>query len=230
MEGVALAHALGLTLADGEGDGFSEVVAVQPPIAVASATRMQLRLTAPAKVPLGTHIRRGRRSRHARPAGGAFGPEAARIVVALADHAPAGVEIAVLAGDELQRAGEVVIDGRTEGHLGLGYERALDAVDCSAWPADRLAPLFNAGSSGSLFPLAADPFFRAQRIEASALLTPGYSILVVIDGAGNLRTHAGAPMALARGDTVLIPFAAGETRLEGDLEAIRCLPPAPVPD
>src|SRR5919201_6618918 len=38
----------------------------------------------------------------------AFGPEAAGIVVALADHASAGVEVAVFTGDELQRTGEVV--------------------------------------------------------------------------------------------------------------------------
>ena len=118
------------------------------------------------------------------------------------------------------------IDGLKEGHLGLGYDRALDAVNRSAWSPERLQRLINAGSSGSLFSADADAFFRAQRVEANAILTPGYSILVVLDGAGSLRTHKGPAMELARGDTVLVPFAAGETRLEGSLAAIRCLPPA----
>ena len=181
--------------------------------------------------------------------GGAFGPEAARIVIALADHAPAGVEVTVFASDELQRTGEVVarafevvgitgvasqgnkdmgIDGRKDGHLGLGYDCALEAVDRSAWSPDRLQRLINAGSSGSLFSADADPFFRAQRIEASAVLTPGYSVLVVLDGTGSLRTHKGPAMELAPVDTVLLPFAAGETRLGGKFAAIRCLPPAAI--
>ena len=122
------------------------------------------------------------------------------------------------------------IDGRKDGHLGLGYERALHAVDRSAWPADRLERLINAGSTGSLFSKDADPFFRAQRIESNAVLTPGYSILVVLEGAATLRSHRGPGLAVTRGDTVLIPFAAGEIRLEGNLRAIRCLPPVTIPN
>jgi hypothetical protein len=32
---------------------------------------------------------------------------------------------------------------------------------------------------------------------------------------------------LQRGSAVLVPFAAGELQLQGDIEAIRCRPPAP---
>jgi mannose-6-phosphate isomerase len=34
-------------------------------------------------------------------------------------------------------------------------------------------------------------------------------------------------IALHRGSAVLVPYAAGELQLEGDIEAIRCRPPDP---
>lgn len=120
------------------------------------------------------------------------------------------------------------IDGRKDGHLGLGYKRALDAVDRSAWSMGRLRGLVNAGSSGSLFSREAERFFRAQKIEGSAVMAPAYSILVVLQGSGSIRTHRSPGLEIRRGDTVLIPYAAGETRLEGTLEAIRCLPPVTI--
>ena len=45
-------------------------------------------------------------------------------------------------------------------------------------------------------------------------------------GSGRIETRAGA-LDLSRGDTVLLPFAAGPGELAGRLEAVRCLPPAP---
>ena len=37
-------------------------------------------------------------------------------------------------------------------------------------------------------------------------------------------------MELARGDTLLVPFAAGPGQVRGRLTAVRCLPPAPRAD
>ena len=52
-------------------------------------------------------------------------------------------------------------------------------------------------------------------------LDPGFSILVVLGGRGQL-----GDLELARGDTVLLPYAAGAVQLAGDLDLIRCRPPA----
>ena len=126
------------------------------------------------------------------------------------------------------------LDGAAEGHLGLGFERALEALDRSAWRGERLDALrlVRSGASPgveSLFPPEADPFFRAERIrpDPAAALAPAFSILVVLGGSGELLADDGWTMPLARGKTVLVPFAAGECRLEGRVEAVRCLPPAP---
>jgi mannose-6-phosphate isomerase len=123
------------------------------------------------------------------------------------------------------------IDGRSDGHLGLGFGAALRAADRTPLDADRLEWLRSSRGDGGpgverLFPSEADEFFRAERIRPlpSAPLPAEFSILVVVDGDGRLAAEAG-DLALRRGDTALVPWAAGESTLEGDLEVIRCLAP-----
>ena len=125
------------------------------------------------------------------------------------------------------------VDGRSEGHLGLGFELALACVDHSGWSPARLGRL--RGGRGParpgverLFPTEADPFFRAERLrpDPAAALEAAFSILVVTHGSGRLETPGGT-LDLGRGDTVLVPFAAGAGTVRGRLEAVRCLPPAP---
>jgi mannose-6-phosphate isomerase len=123
------------------------------------------------------------------------------------------------------------LDGAAEGHLGLGFDSALSAASIDRLPPDRLQGLRGRRGAGGggierLFPAEADAFFRAQRIhpKPSCTLDREFSIVVVLEGDGRLSTEGGS-MALARGDTVLVPWAAGEATIEGELEAVRCLPP-----
>lgn len=128
------------------------------------------------------------------------------------------------------------VDGPADGHLGLGFDVALGCVDRSGWDRRGLDRL-RSGRPGDrpgverLFPAEADPFFRAERIRPGpgARLPAAFCILVVLEGGGVLATARDDRIRLARGATVLVPHAAGETRLEGDLTAIRCLPPEPDP-
>jgi mannose-6-phosphate isomerase len=125
------------------------------------------------------------------------------------------------------------IDGRQEGHLRLGFDLALRCVDRSGWDPAELEAL--RGGRGPvrpgaerLLPPQADPFFRAERLrpDPAVSLEAAFSILVVTDGSGRLETGGGS-LDLRRGDTVLVPFAAGPGEVSGRLEAVRCLPPAP---
>ena len=121
------------------------------------------------------------------------------------------------------------IDGRTDGHLGLGFTTALQTVDRSVWGAERLAALRGPGTAlrpgvNRVLPAAADPFFVAELCENGAELEPAFAVLVVISGAGELAAADGAT-PLRTGSTVVIPYAAGPTQLHGELRAIRCLPP-----
>jgi mannose-6-phosphate isomerase len=128
------------------------------------------------------------------------------------------------------------IDGPADGHLGLGFDTALAAVDRSAWDAERIAALVN-GRAGvnerpgvtRLLPPAADPFFRVERVEPSGGAVgfqPQVAVLVVLDGAGELRTDAGV-LPLARGTTVFVPHGAGAAQVAGEVTVLRCLPPDP---
>jgi mannose-6-phosphate isomerase len=123
------------------------------------------------------------------------------------------------------------VDGRRDGHLGLGFDLALRCVDRSGWGRAELDRL--RGGRGQarpgverLLPAEADPFFRAERLrpDPAAALEAAFSILVVTGGSGRLET-AGGSLGLGRGDTVLVPFAAGAGEVRGRVEVVRCLPP-----
>jgi mannose-6-phosphate isomerase len=113
------------------------------------------------------------------------------------------------------------------GHLGLGWDRALEALDRSAWDDERLATLTADGRDPELLPAAADPYFRAERVSGGAVLDRGFSVLVGIDGAGTLATEGGGEQPFARGSAVLVPEAAGAGELRGDVTAIRSRPADP---
>ncbi len=145
---------------------------------------------------------------------------------------PAGTPHAIGAGIlmvELQEPTDLSVllewDGfelsEDEGHLDLGWDRALEALDRSGWSEDRAHAL-----RGPRLPDDADPYFRAERLRGGDALDPGFSILVGLAGSGTLVTEGGE-LALARGDAVLLPHGAGAGELRGDLEVLRARPPAP---
>ena len=128
------------------------------------------------------------------------------------------------------------IDGPARGHLGLGFDVALEALDYSGWDDRRVGGLLStrpgaAGPAGTmrLLPREADEFFRVERVEtatAPAHFAPQVAVLVVLAGHGRLAWADGA-LPVARGTTVLVPYGAGPVRLEGGVSALRCMPPAP---
>ena len=107
-----------------------------------------------------------------------------------------------------------------EGHLQLGWDRALQDLDRTAWDDARLAAL--RPPNGRLLPQTADPYFRAERIGGGTKLEAGFAIVVVLSGEGSL-----GELAIEKGDAVLVPYAAGPAELQGDIDAIRCRPPDP---
>jgi mannose-6-phosphate isomerase len=157
---------------------------------------------------------------------------------------PAGVPHAIGAGITLVELQEptdfsillewagFAIDGVKEGHLGLGFDLALTALDYSGWDESRLRTLRAARPGAAerpgvtrLLPPRADTFFRAERVDVSAPVTfaPGYAILIVVSGQGRIGYSAGS-LPVRRGATILVPYAAGPTTLDGDCQALRCSP------
>ena len=52
-------------------------------------------------------------------------------------------------------------------------------------------------------------------------------VLVVLDGHGRVTPGQGAALDVGRGDVVLVPWCAGDWRVDGDVTAVLCRPPAP---
>jgi mannose-6-phosphate isomerase len=113
-----------------------------------------------------------------------------------------------------------------ESHLDLGWDRALEALDRAAWNTDRVAQLRGHIGGTRLLPVAADPYFRAERLVGGDGLDPGFSVLVGLDGSGTLVTEAGE-LPFARGSVVLVPHASGAGELRGDVIALRARPADP---
>jgi len=126
---------------------------------------------------------------------------------------------------------EFGLTDRHDGQLGMSPALSLQCFDRRRRGAEDIARLHrkaqsNVGGIATLFPPDADPFFQAQEIVvADSLTLPAqYSVLIVLEGAGELVT-ASSQTAVARGSTVLIPYSAGAVTVRGTLRAIRCLPP-----
>lgn len=115
------------------------------------------------------------------------------------------------------------------GHLGLGYDTALECVDRTGWGANLGSLIKETGTTDgptaktvNLFSAEADPFFQADRlhVDGSFGLEPSFAVLVVLEGSGSVGS-----LPVKKGSTVVVPHAAGETGLTGELVAIRCRPP-----
>lgn len=113
------------------------------------------------------------------------------------------------------------IDGPRDGHLGLGFDVALTAVERHARDATELVR--GAGFGASVLPPAADPYFRLERVavDGSVVLEPGFAILVVTEGPLSL-----GDLELPRGSTVVAPHSAGALELRGRGEVLACRPPS----
>ena len=127
------------------------------------------------------------------------------------------------------------VDERVDGHLGLGFDVALDAVrrdTLGAAEVDALVrrpPSARTPRNGRMpLPPSADPYFRAWAIDAghAAVTVPAsFSVVVVTEGAGALHWSGGTAPA-ERGDVFVVPHAAGPLTITAGVGVIVAQPPA----
>lgn len=126
------------------------------------------------------------------------------------------------------------IDGSVDGHLGLGFELALQAVETRARTEEQIGSLVltadegRSGNDVSCLPPEADPFFRLERVvvDGTVALEPGFAVLIVVDGSIELAAN-GPRLSLARGGTALLPAAAAPVILVGNGSVLVARPPLP---
>ncbi|MGA7149144.1 MAG: class I mannose-6-phosphate isomerase [Microbacterium sp.] len=117
------------------------------------------------------------------------------------------------------------LDGRRDGHLGLGFDLALHAVTLSRRdPGDLDALVGTAPASGSVLPSAADSYFRLDRwqVSGSRRLAAGFAVIVVTGGKVTI-----ADTEARSGTTLLVPASDGEITVAGDGEVLVARPPRP---
>jgi mannose-6-phosphate isomerase len=120
------------------------------------------------------------------------------------------------------------IDGEAEGHLGLGFERALEAVDVRGMSAAEVERLVRRSVvEGPVFPPLAAGWFRLDRVTSSADFDAGFAVVIAVEGRTRLITAAGM-VELAKGETAVVPAAAGPVTVETDRATLVARPPAAV--
>jgi mannose-6-phosphate isomerase len=144
------------------------------------------------------------------------------------------------------------VDGDRDGHLGLGFDLALQALDLTPWtsadlerhlvPAESLVDAAGRAVSPlvAALPAEAEPYFRAHHVDATGGpdadggcvdVPAGLAVLLVLDGTGRVDTTDGGGLAVTRGDAVLVPWCAGDWTLTADdagaVRGVLCRPPAP---
>jgi mannose-6-phosphate isomerase len=123
---------------------------------------------------------------------------------------------------------DFALDGKRDGHLGLGFDVALDAVETRRRdPAEIDSLVTRARSDRSVLPEPSERYFRVERrlTEGTARFDAGFQVLVVVSG--EVRMAASTSLSLRRGTTAVVPAAHGEVVLEGAGEVLSCRPPAP---
>lgn len=121
------------------------------------------------------------------------------------------------------------LDGPREGHLGLGFETALEAVDRSGWSSGQIDGLVrhrDASAADDLLPLlpsAAEPFFRVElaRPNHAVEVPAGLAVVIVLEGSGELTAGDGTEQ-VSRGDVLAVPYEAGPWQLSSGCTAVVC--------
>jgi mannose-6-phosphate isomerase len=128
------------------------------------------------------------------------------------------------------------IDGVANGHLGIGFDLALQAVNRAAVSTEELDTWRShvdltgqADWPQKTMPPIADPYFRADLLRPvrAACVPAGFGVLVVVDGAGELAGADGERVEVRRGDVLVVPHAAGDVTVSGSVSIVWSRPPAP---
>lgn len=115
--------------------------------------------------------------------------------------------------------------------LGLDRPLALRSVDHGPVSQERLQSLrrrwADVEGHGPALPDEASAFFCAEVVRpvgGDVTVPAAYAAVVVVDGSGTLSSRHGTQDVRA-GDVLLVPHAAGEVTVSGDVTLIRCMPP-----
>jgi mannose-6-phosphate isomerase len=122
------------------------------------------------------------------------------------------------------------LDGQRDGHLGLGFDLALQAVNTrERSPAELDRWVLPGGEGRSILPPDSAPYFRLDRhvVDGFIDIEAGFAIIVVEEGEVKLTSAAGHSRRGRRGSTIAAPHAEGAITASGSGIVLVCRPPHP---
>ncbi|HTI75368.1 MAG TPA: phosphoheptose isomerase [Mycobacterium sp.] len=109
--------------------------------------------------------------------------------------------------------------------LGLTRDVALSVVETAALPdIGALTRHTGAHVAGlvEVLPEEAAPFFRMELLASGPDLPAGFAVAVVLSGEGRLAASHSEPVDIERGQTLVVPAAAGDWHVDGDVRLLVC--------
>ena len=123
------------------------------------------------------------------------------------------------------------VDGDKDGHLNLGFDKALEALRLTPLSTEEereIITTFDIGGnrSGGIFNSIANPFFRADYLtQGHAKVESGFGIFLALSGEGLINFDNDQELEIKQGDAVVIPYSAGGFTLS-NCSGVLSRPPA----
>ena len=145
---------------------------------------------------------------------------------------PAGVPHAIESGIfvlELQEPTDLsillewdgfAVDGDKDGHLNLGFDTALDALQLEPLTDKQQGQIISRfestqSISHAIFKSIADDFFRADYLTGdSRRVEPGFGVFLALAGNGLMKFSNASAIGVNIGDAIVVPHSAGELSIE----------------
>ena len=131
-------------------------------------------------------------------------------------------------------------DGPRDGHLNLGFDVALGAINPNPFDQGQLVALLqrttariDTGRVTAALPAAGNPYFELLKANpnstAEVMLPQSFGVLLVIDGQGEWSSphNPSTTQPISRGDAYVVPHCSGPLRLSGTMTALFAVPPQP---
>ena len=111
--------------------------------------------------------------------------------------------------------------------LGLTRDAALSAVDTTGRTDITALTRHTGGHAAGLvevLPSESEPFFLMNLLTPGVDVPAGFAVAVVLSGAGALTAAHGEPVEITHGETLVVPAASGDWRIDGDARLLVCRP------
>jgi mannose-6-phosphate isomerase len=118
------------------------------------------------------------------------------------------------------------LDGVKDGHLGLGFDVALTAVETTGRSKSEIEGLIRRGVvDENALTEEARPYFRLDKVDTRQDFLAGFAILIALGDSVQLHLGDQEPLEVPSGSTLLVPHAAGDYTVAGS--ALIARPPLP---